>query len=100
MAKTSHSRKPVDQLDWLVEQAELLRDVHQAELARQQKETRIRDAEIANLRLVIQSAHLALRGCKGLDMPPHARDRVRGALVATARALGIREARDGADADD
>jgi hypothetical protein len=77
-------------MDWLIEQAELMRDVHVAELARLQKELRIKDAEIASQRLVLQASHLALRGCRGLPMPPHARDRVRGALVATGRALGIK----------
>ena len=78
-------------MDWLIEQTELMRDVHQAELARLHKELRIRDAENASQRLVLQLAHLALRGCRGLPMAPHARERVRGALVATSRALGIKD---------
>ena len=90
MRTAAHSKSQGDQLDWIQDQIQLLGEVHQGELARLQKELKIAQAEADGLRLVIQSAYMALRGCKGLEMAPHQRDRVRGALVATSRALGIK----------
>jgi len=90
--QSAKRRTNTEQADWLIDQVEVMQELHQGEIARLQKELRIAQADAAGLRLVIQSAYLALRSCKGLEMAPHTRDRVRGALVATARCLGIKPA--------
>jgi hypothetical protein len=73
----------------LIAQVEAYQDLHRGEIARLKKELRVARAESESLRLVVQSAYLALSAVRGLAMTPTQRDRVRGARVATGRAMGI-----------
>ena len=88
-------RRLADHGDLLMDQVEAFRDLHKGEIARLKKELRIAKAEAESLRLVATSAYLAMRSIRGLSMTPQQRDGIRGATVATARAIGIQSAADG-----
>lgn len=90
MPRTAAARAPSDQIDFLLDDLETLRAVHGSELKRMRAEAEKLRQENESLRLVIASQHSALSACRGLPMTPPQRDRLAGAIKATAQVLGIR----------
>lgn len=93
MARNSASAQPSQQIDWLIQSQREERDQLNDELRKLrqlQRSLRTLEETVARQRLVIASAHKALKHARSLPMAPHAQDRVWGAYAACANELGLR----------
>lgn len=93
MTKTSHSRRPSDQLDWLVESRRSERDQLNDELRQLrylQRSLRAMEDRVKSQSVVIAEAHKALKYARGLPMAPHSKRRIDAVYAACANELGLK----------